>query len=65
MQLAEPQINFQAQASSGNVVQDDRNKELELGLEEYIVNTLQNLKQLAIRSGMSKTKFAAIVQQGL
>jgi len=65
MQHAEPQINFQAQASSGNVVQDDRNKELELGLEEYIANTLQNLKQLAIRSGMSKTKFAAIVQQGL
>ena len=61
---AEPQSKLQAR-TSGNVVRENRNEELDIGLEEYIQNTLQNLKQLAMRSGMSKSKFAAIVQQSL
>ena len=61
---AGPRVVSQAQ-TSGDALRKDRNEELDIGLEEYIRTTLQNLSKLAVRSGMSKSKFAAIIQQSL
>ena len=42
-----------------------RTEDFDIGLEEYVRNTLRNLSQLVLRSGMSKSRLIELVNEGL
>jgi hypothetical protein len=42
-----------------------RNEVADIGLDEYIRDTLRSLSQLALRSGMSKIRLAEIINEEL
>jgi hypothetical protein len=41
------------------------NDVLDNGLHDYIRNTVRNLSEFALQSGMTKTRFAELIQEGL
>ena len=51
---------------AGKAVPEVRiNDVLDNGLRDYIRNTVRNLSEFALQSGMTKTRFAEIIQEGL
>lgn len=49
----------------GELLPTSRNEVLDIGLDEHIRDTVRSLSQLALRSGMSKIRFAELINEGL
>ena len=60
-----PQNNLEVIKSSEDreLLPGSRNEVLDIGLEEYIRDTLRNLSQLASRCGMSKIRFTELIYE--